>query len=194
MGETSLVTGVARVEICRECLGVRGPCFDTFSRIERTQRCACEPEEPRWKAYDYNRAIELCRGCGADTVKSGSRWSPFFCETCKVHVDRYNRVAGSTVIPIGRHTIMHGIMLDGEAAANPVATAAFEAATSSLFERITRLERWHQERVRAIVRAVPGSAPTVPLDVYLSRARSRAEEPGILVAELAHVVTTRHAS
>ena len=61
MGETSLVTGVARVEICRECLGLRGPCFDTFSHCERMQRCACEPEEPRWKAYDYNRAIELCR-------------------------------------------------------------------------------------------------------------------------------------
>ena len=183
MGETSLVTGVARVEICRVCLGLRGPCFDTFSRIERTQRCACEPEELRWKAYDYNRAIELCRCCGADTVKSGSRWSPFFCETCRVHVDRHNRVAGSTVIPVGRHTIMNGLLLDGDA-----------AATSRLFERIARGERWHEERVRAIVRAVPGSAPAVPLDVYLSRARARAEEAATLVAELGHVVTTTHAS
>jgi len=36
----------AGVELCRECLGLRGPCFDTFSHCERTQRCSCEPKEP----------------------------------------------------------------------------------------------------------------------------------------------------
>jgi hypothetical protein len=193
MGETSWVTGVARVAICRECLELRGPCFDTFSRVERTQRCACEPEEPRWKAYDYNRAIELCRCCAAATVKSGSRWSPFFCQACDAHVRSYDRIAGHAAIPVGRHTAMNGILLDGGQATNPRAMAAFQTAMADLFGRVTRLVRWHRDRVRAGVRAMPGDDPVVPLDAYLARARARPEERRELVAEIARVVATREA-
>lgn len=179
----------ARVELCRECLGLRGPCFDTFSHCERTQRCSCEPKEPLWKAYDYNTAIELCRCCAATTVRSGSRWSPFFCDAGKERVLAYNRVAGSAVIPIGRHSIMNGISLSGEDAKSAVAQAAFEEGMANLFARIDRLTKWYRDRVRAVVQSIPGEEAAVPLERYLEHVRARSERSDAAFDALVLAVT-----
>jgi hypothetical protein len=179
----------AGVELCRECLGLRGPCLDTFSHCERTQRCSCEPKEPLWKAYDYNTAIELCRCCGAATVRSGSRWSPFFCDACKERVLAYNRVAGSAVIPIGRHSIMNGISLSGEDAKSVVAQAAFEAGMANLFARVDRLWMWHRDRVRVVVQSIPGEETAIPLERYLEHVRARGGSPDVAFDALVLAVT-----
>jgi hypothetical protein len=174
----------APLELCRECLGLRGPCFDTFSHCERTQRCACEPKEPLWKAYDYNKAIELCRCCAWETVSSGSRWSPFFCEGCKALVVAHNRAAGGPVVPIGRHSIMNGIFVSSASAGSPVARAALTAATAGLFTRMDRSGKWFRDRVRAVVHRMPGAEPAVPLAAYLEHARARGESRGDLILSL----------
>jgi len=181
----------AHLELCRECFGLRGPCFDTFSHCERTQRCACEPKEPLWKAYDYNTAIELCRCCATETVRSGSRWSSFYCDACKAPVMHYNRAAGAPVIPIGRHSIMHGIILEGASADSPVSRAAFESQTAGLFARMDRLWKWHRDRVRAVVHRMPGEERAVSLDAYLEQARARGESRGDLVLSLALAIVPR---
>jgi hypothetical protein len=174
------------MDLCRECLGLRGPCFDSFGRCERTQRCACEPKEPLWTGYDYNCAIELCHLCGAATVRSGSRWSLFFCARCSTPVNAYNRAAGAVVIPIGRHSIMNGVVLSGRAAASPVARDAFAAAMTSLEGRIGRLFRWQRDKVRRLLRKLPEGGATVPLETYLEVARARSEDVDALIAELTH--------
>jgi hypothetical protein len=145
------------MEICRACLGLRGPVADGL-----TQRCACERAEPLWPGYDYNRTIELCRCCGAKTVPSGSRWSLFFCETCHAAVLAHNRV-DDRVIPIGRHSLM----MNGRLPCSD------------------ELDRWHRERVSAVVRGIPGAERTVPLETYLAHARARVEDVAALVAALA---------
>ncbi len=127
---------------------LRGPCRD-----ERTQRCACEPKEPP--------AIELCRGCAAATIPSGSKWSVLFCDACKERVVAYNRAAGGCAIPIGRHSLMNGIFVIDE---------DIESSLGPLFERIDRLTKWHRQRVRAVVQTIPGDEPAIPLEVYLVRA------------------------
>ncbi len=98
----------ARMELCRECLVLRGPFFDSHNGCERVQRCGCEPREPLWNAFDYNCAAELCPCCASRVIGCGSKWSVFFCEECKPHVVAYNGAAGLTVIPIGRHSMMDG--------------------------------------------------------------------------------------
>jgi len=89
----------ARMEPCRKCLILRGPFFDSHNGCERVQRCGCEPADPLWNAFDYNRAAELCRCCASRVIRCGSKWSVFFCEACKPHVVAYNGGAGWNVIP-----------------------------------------------------------------------------------------------
>lgn len=160
----------ARLELCRECLELRGPCLDRAGGGERTQRCACEPKEPRWKGYDYNMALELCRGCVAATVPSGSRWSPFFCGECAPRVLAYNRAAGAA-IPVGRHSMMNGLGLSGAGASSAAAASALAAGMAGLVDRIDRLWRWRCGRVRRVVQGFAGSEPAIPLERYLERAR-----------------------
>jgi hypothetical protein len=51
-------------------------------------------------------------------VSSGSKWSLFFCEDCKMRVVAHNQGAGRCVIPIGRHSIMNGVFLSRADASN----------------------------------------------------------------------------
>ncbi len=165
----------ARMGVCRECLGLRGPCFDEFSRCERVQRCRCEPPEPLWRAYDFNTAAELCRGCGSVVIRSGSRWSLFFCEACKERVVAHNRAYPCDAIPIGRHSIMNSVPID---------------AFAGLSERIDRLTRHHDARVRTVVHGIEAAQVCVPIAVYLARAASILEPPAEAIEALAHAVAT----
>lgn len=119
---------VARMDMCRTCLVLRGPFFDAYNRCERVQRCGCEPREPLWNGYDYNSAAELCRCCAWRVESAGSRWSPYFCRPCQLRVMAYNRAAGFAVIPIGRHSIMNNITLGAESAQDRKARQAFVRA------------------------------------------------------------------
>lgn len=186
MKESKVAAGMT---VCGACAGLRGPCFDTFSHCERTQRCSCEPQEPRWKGYDYNTAIELCHACAAITVRSGSRWSWIYCETCKELALAYNRASGGAVIPLGRHSVMNGILLYEKDAAPPFAQAAFEAALAKLFARIDRLWSWHRARVREIVQSIPGEETAVPLERYLEHVRAHGPSPEVAFDALVVAVT-----
>jgi hypothetical protein len=51
------------------------------------QRCACSrTDEPTWPRYDFNEHIHLCECCRLVPLRSGSRWSVWFCEECKARV------------------------------------------------------------------------------------------------------------
>jgi hypothetical protein len=98
----------ARMELCRKCQVLRGPFFDWHNRCPRVQRCACEPPEALWNAFDYNRAAELCRCCAARVIGCGSKWSVFFCDGCKRDVVAYNGAAECTVTPVCRTSFGRG--------------------------------------------------------------------------------------
>lgn len=172
MVETNGTTDPRGLEICRACLGLRGPVWDGFSGCERTQRCACEAEEARWRGYDFNRAVELCRGCDAALVRSGSRWSLFFCDPCKARVMARNRSSDEPPIPLGRHTVMNGLSFD-PTTASAAERDRFSRSAADLFQRIEQLERAHRERVGGTVSALPGDAPRVPLAIYLAAAHAQ---------------------
>lgn len=96
--------------ICGRCCALRGKIPDDDGA---GQRCKCTPlevrqQEPTWHRYDYNTYAELCRCCGLVLLKSGNRYSVWFCEPCKEAVVALNRAAGRCLIPIGRHSIMNG--------------------------------------------------------------------------------------
>ena len=160
----------AEMDLCRECLVLRGPFFDSHNGCDRVQRCGCEPREPLWNAFDYNCAAELCRCCASRVIRCGSKWSVFFCEACKPHVVAYNGAAGWTVIPIGRHSIMNGVALNTWSARKGRARRTFARGLSEVVDGIGRLERFHRTEVTRIVSSIDASGPTVPVAQYVAHA------------------------
>jgi hypothetical protein len=89
----------------------------------RYQKCNCkddnseipeqEDEEWKWLGFDYRRIIELCHCCGQEILISGSRWSVFFCEDCKGKVIELNKQVQRSVIPIGGHSRLELMALNG---------------------------------------------------------------------------------
>ena len=95
-------------------------CFEPYEfRLQGAvsrQRCRCPdkvPEGRTWPGYDFNEHLHLCECCSMMVLRSGSRWSVWFCEACKGRVDELNRTAGGCVIPIGRHSLMNGVGVSG---------------------------------------------------------------------------------
>lgn len=166
----------SRLELCRVCFELRGPGVCATGNA-RFQRCLCEPDEPRWPRFDYNRALELCWLCGVAVIPCGSKFSGYFCGACNPHVERANggRVG---LVPVGRHTLMNGI--DGSPQAPP---GQFERRMEELFARIQRLSDWSDARVVATLRHCPG-AGALALPRYLEVAGPRAEDPRVLLDEL----------
>jgi hypothetical protein len=135
--------GASAMEICTICFELRGR-YD-----KHRQQCRCDREanpeeyETRWlraggAPYDFNDDVELCRCCAVALVPSGSRWSPFFCGECKRRVRALNNAFGRWVIPIGRHSMMHGAFLG--AVESDEKAEEFALALGGLFERIAHLE------------------------------------------------------
>jgi hypothetical protein len=173
----------ARMDLCRTCLVLRGPFFDSHNGCERVQRCGCELREPLWNAFDYNCAAELCRCCASRVIPCGSKWSVFFCKACRRHVDPHNDAAGWTVIPIGRHSIMNGVALNTGAVRNGSARSAFAGDLSEVFGGIVRLERFHRAHVAGIVSSIVALGPTVPAPQYIEHAtRSQSSEEAVFDA------------
>jgi hypothetical protein len=119
-GQTRTVSEhVAGAAICPDCFEIRGLLrVDTGRMSCCRQLCACEwparklsADLERWPGFDFNTYLELCHCCTITPLKSGSRWSPFFCPECHDRVLNLNRRAGGWVIPIGRHSAMHGQLL-----------------------------------------------------------------------------------
>ena len=93
------------LRICRNCSSLTGHC--TLSGTSYHQKCQCERDaEDLWRGFDFNEVFTLCYGCGVELLRSGSRWSVWFCDPCKRSVSSLNEVCQSYVIPIGRHSMM----------------------------------------------------------------------------------------
>jgi hypothetical protein len=87
--------------VCGRCNRIRGEVPGRFR-----QHCRCDPEngEERAPGYDFPTATELCRCCGCQLVRSGSKYSFWFCDPCLELVRGFNDQVASYVIPVGRHS------------------------------------------------------------------------------------------
>lgn len=117
---------------------------------------------------DFPIAVELCYCCAAVPIRSGSRFSAFFCDGCRERVIALNKTYRFAAIPLGRHSIMHGFALSGADFKRPNAVEEFCAAVTSLSDRTKRLECWRRAVVRDHIDAMPDATdPYVPLPAYL---------------------------
>jgi hypothetical protein len=169
--------------LCRACKRLRGPWRSTRASVIHQQGCACRrvvrEREPvasddgaagLWPGYDYNEVAELCRCCGLDVLRSGSRWSGWFCEHCKDWVWDFNNRVGGCVIPIGRHSIMNGFALPGRLARDEALVKQFANDMRTLFERMNWTNDWAKRVVtRNMTACGLPSEKDVPLGEYLER-------------------------
>jgi hypothetical protein len=168
---------IGRFVVCAACGRLRGPWGRYEGELEFEQRCGCHPAEERderWPGFDHNTVAELCRCCGYEVVRSGSKWSVWFCRECLDRVKGLNAAAGRCVVPIGRHSLMNGVFYQpSEAGLNPAALGAFSDQLHTFFGAVDATEAWRRRVVRANLAAINlGEALSVPVSHYCRRVRA----------------------
>jgi hypothetical protein len=109
-----MVVEPGEFRFCPECIDIYG------ERDGRIKVCQCQRsaglvalKQSRPKPQpepDFDTPFEICYYCQATIVRSGSRWSTFYCDFCRpaiLEINRARDVTGLKVLPIGRHSIMH---------------------------------------------------------------------------------------
>jgi hypothetical protein len=164
--------------ICPACFACRGTLeVDGIHSGHYEQHCSCqrsEGSEEQWPGWDFNTYLELCRCCGIEAVKSGSRWSPFFCHECRARVLSFDRRHRRWIIPIGRHSIMHGEFLGGNEALIDEHVEHFVLRARGLFAATDHLDTWASARVKQNLEALGWAAgQEADLSRYLRAAQER---------------------
>ena len=184
------ISAYERMKVCMKCGGIYGFWHDPSGQvgssggIDYYQKCGCKTPKPdmppkgksreKWPGFDFNEVITLCHCCGREVLRSGSKWSVWFCEVCRKRVIQFNTQYRKTIIPIGRHSIMAGYALSGKESADENKVHQFMTNLKSLFKRIDVLEEW---RVRIMSRNLKSLrySKDVTLVEYLSKVKDLPE-------------------
>jgi hypothetical protein len=159
--------GHLHMRVCQACGRLAGGGPASAGGVSRAQRCDCLPhDEQAWPGYDFNLAVELCRCCGQVALRSGSRWSVWFCAGCNDLVQAFNKARNRYAIPIGRHSFHGGISLTGEASELDV--TLFLARWGNLSVASGALDRWAGIVARRIIGERWPGGGDVPLVEYLA--------------------------
>jgi hypothetical protein len=164
---------VSAFVVCRTCGQLRGPLVARDGE-RREQRCTCTrgEREETWPRFDFNTAAELCQCCVREVIPSGSKFSSYFCNTCRKRVLALDQSVALALIPLGRHSVMNSIALPGAQATDRAAVERFTSRLLDFFARDERLSEWRTERARDVLAHIPGGDP-VPVEDYLRVARRR---------------------
>jgi len=139
------------MDVCRECGEIRGLLRLRSGGPFHSQTCLCPDKRGTPEAHeelrsylrlDFATPVTLCACCGQELIKTGSKFSSFFCDFCRKLIYAFDRKRGITIIPMGRHSFMNGVLLNGGDAQNERAVTRFVEGMSSMFKRIELLEEW----------------------------------------------------
>ena len=157
---------LADLVVCLEC-------FNLLGRFEgKEHRCRCIPRDDEWREQEWGRRdipalVDLCHLCARNTMKSGTRWSWYACDTC-LEVNRsVGTVLGSPragALPLGRHSIMNGVTLGG-GNIDDAAVRGFSELLRGLTSVWKRIFEWAPEEAGRLAAAADwGDRESVPLD------------------------------
>ena len=102
-----LCVSAGELDYCPVCADIHGV-LDGIGK-----RCRCERSRQTPNVFiggDFPTPFEICWYCQAEIIRSGSRWSTYYCENCRVPINNLNELLerdGLVGLPIGRHTLMH---------------------------------------------------------------------------------------
>lgn len=146
--------------------------MDTYN-----QKCSCKGTQDRqkWPRFDFDEILTLCYCCGQELLMSGSKWSVWFCDYCKERVVQFNTIFQRTIIPIGRHSIMHGYLLTGKDCIDSEKIKDFAAKVNQLNIHIAHLHEWKKFMILKNLEVV-GFSEDVSVIKYLIRAKQLKKE------------------
>jgi hypothetical protein len=114
-----------------------------------------------------------------EPLPSGSRWSVWFCAACKDRVVELNSAVGRAVIPIGRHSMMSGVSIEGRRYRRAgrrkqrTMVESFSVALDDLTGGMDRLHAFARERSIELRDGLGlGEHDDVPLVEWLTRVRA----------------------
>jgi len=137
--------------VCPECGEISGLLRLRGGGPFYSQTCLCPDKRGTPEAHeelrsylrlDFATAVTLCACCGQELIKTGSKFSSFYCDFCRKLVLAFDRKRGFTLIPMGMHSFMNGVLLNGRDAQDEVAINKFVEGMSSMFKRTELLEEW----------------------------------------------------
>lgn len=162
--------------VCRECGKLAGGRGAKSNHVSVSQTCDCARDTTEtWPGYDFNTAVELCRCCGQVLLRSGSRWSVWFCGSCLELVRSTNAALGRYAIPIGRHSLHGGVGLRGDV--SDLDIEIFVATFQDLSAAFGRVSDWAGRVVKGILRENwLDLGHDVPLIEYLAQCRADEKE------------------
>lgn len=146
-------------------------CGHLQSGAPREQRCGCQPGTPgweqQWQGQDIAGDLDLCVLCVRDTVTTRTRWSWLGCDTCR-HVSQVvgERYGHRAALPLGRHSLMNGDVVQ------PSATATASGVAGSLMAATRRwnaLRDWQRVEFGRLAEPLRVAGPSVPLTVWQRR-------------------------
>lgn len=184
------ISAYERMKVCTQCGKIYGfwhyqsGHMGSSGGIDYYQKCGCKIAKPdmppegqgqeRWQGFDFNEVITLCHSCGQEVLRSGSKWSVWFCSPCKEMVIEFNTQYQKTIIPIGRHSVMAGYKLSGKESVDENKVHEFMTNLNSLFERIDILEEWRVHIISHNLKSL-GYSKDITLVEYLSKVKSLPE-------------------
>ena len=171
---------VGDMRVCGTCGYLKGS-RDLAAEEPHVHLCDCVPQEERraqarWESHDFNKELELCYCCGAVEIRSGSKWSPFFCSPCHRRIFRLNKLVGRCLIPIGRHSLQNGVFAPKPL--DEVSVIAFADQLGGFFGAVTFIDDWcGKVALRNLVLCGYPEGADAPIDEYLGLARAHAPSP-----------------
>jgi hypothetical protein len=144
--------------VCTLCGGLSGP---DPHHPDSVQHCYCTTHgpSPTWPGHDFPRHAELCATCAAVVIPSGTRWSLLLCDGCRHQAHLVNLDAGTVVVPIGRHSLMHA-----RYTRNAASPAALPNLLGGLRAGLDDLRQW---RALLVTTRHP-NVDTLELDNYIA--------------------------
>ena len=172
--EGEVVTGA---RLCTRCGHVRGKLLilGDGEPFPFPQDCFCIPARKRKHPYeglDLSTCVELCGCCAYEPIRTRSRWSSFYCDTCRELVLDANKGFGAWVIPIGRHSMMHGMSLVPEATDGEEQVEVFAGEVRGLFRGIEHLGAWTTGQTKLYLATLGLGATDLPLTTFVEAARA----------------------
>lgn len=76
----------------------------------------------------FSSDVELCYCCGAESIGIVSKWSVLYSDPCRQRVVGLNHAAGRSEIPIGRHSVIHGVLATGDELFDPEEAMGLDVA------------------------------------------------------------------
>jgi len=140
------------------------------------QLCRCVPSNAdEWRG-DLSERAHLCACCRLELLPSGSRWSVWFCPECLDRVRELNARLGRYAVPIGRHSLMAGVGVPGEAVINATdadlaaIAASLHHSLMGMMSSIDRLHAFARDRTAHLARRLGlESEPSIALDEWFAR-------------------------